>query len=406
MKNIQKLVIKFMVFICITLYNYFGIGHGEEIFNVLDYGAVGDGNQDDSQAFLKAWEAVCGQGESSATLVIPAGKTFLLQPTDFAGPCKTNSPHVQVLGKIVAPADPNAWKKCGGFWLSFLRIQNLIMDGSGEIDGQGSSWWNGEQTKCQRPIAVQFNKCNNLQLSGLTHLNPPNAHIQIFGTRSAYLTNLHINAPKDSPNTDGIKIGGSTHVQIHDSVIATGDDCIALLNGSNYINITNIACGPGHGISVGSLGGHGGYSVVEGVRVYNCSFNGTMNGARIKTFQGGQGYARKIHFDKITLIAAQNPIIIDQNYNVLDDSNINQETSVEVSDVTYSGFEGTSADEKAITIACSASPGCLNITMYGNNITSSVPGKDIYASCNNAKGTSKDTMPMVPCLSNNSNVQL
>ncbi|XP_048323222.2 probable polygalacturonase At3g15720 [Ziziphus jujuba] len=280
------------------------------------------------------------------------------------------------------------------------------MDGSGEIDGQGSSWWNGEQTKCQRPIAVQFNKCNNLQLSGLTHLNPPNAHIQIFGTRSAYLTNLHINAPKDSPNTDGIKIGGSTHVQIHDSVIATGDDCIALLNGSNYINITNIACGPGHGISVGSLGGHGGYSVVEGVRVYNCSFNGTMNGARIKTFQGGQGYARKIHFDKITLIAAQNPIIIDQNYNVLDDSNINQETSVEVSDVTYSGFEGTSADEKAITIACSASPGCLNITMYGNNITSSVPGKDIYASCNNAKGTSKDTMPMVPCLSNNSNVQL
>lgn len=48
----------------------------------------------------------------------------------------------QVLGKIVAPRDPNAWKKCGGFWLAFIGVQNLIMDGSGKIDGQGSLWWN------------------------------------------------------------------------------------------------------------------------------------------------------------------------------------------------------------------------------------------------------------------------
>ncbi|KAH7546788.1 hypothetical protein FEM48_Zijuj01G0238400 [Ziziphus jujuba var. spinosa] len=347
-------------------------------------------------AILKAWEAVCGKGKSSATLEIPAGKTFLLQPTVFAGPCKTNSPHFQVMGKMVAPEDPNAWQKCGGCWLSFLRVQNLILDGSGQIDGQGSSWWK----------ALQFDNCNNLQLSGLTHLNPPEAHISIYGSHSAHLTNLHIYAPEDSPNTDGIKIGGSTHVQIHDSVIATGDDCIAIVNGSNYINISNIACGPGHGISVGSLGELGSFAAVEGVRVYNCSFNGTMNGARIKTWQGGRGYARKIHFDKITLLAARNPIIIDQNYCDLD-SCYNHKTSVEVSDVTYSGFEGTSADVQAITMSCSASPGCLNITMYGINITSSVPGKDIFASCNNAKGTSRNTVPTVPCLSkksfNNSN---
>lgn len=29
---------------------------------------------------------------------------------------------------------------------------------------------------------------------------------------------------------------------------AIGDDCIAIINGSSYINITNIACGPGQGI--------------------------------------------------------------------------------------------------------------------------------------------------------------
>lgn len=32
------------------------------------------------------------------------------------------------------------------------------------------------------------------------------------------------------------------------SFIGVGDDCIAINNGSAYINITNIACGPGHGI--------------------------------------------------------------------------------------------------------------------------------------------------------------
>lgn len=30
--------------------------------------------------------------------------------------------------------------------------------------------------------------------------------------------------------------------------------------------------------------------------------------------QGGSGYARKISFEQITLIASRNPIIIDQHY--------------------------------------------------------------------------------------------
>ncbi|KAF3453390.1 hypothetical protein FNV43_RR03830 [Rhamnella rubrinervis] len=355
------------------------------------------------KAFLKAWEAVCG-AKDSPTLEIPARKAFLLQPTVFAGPCKTSSLHVQLLGKVVAPNTPNAWKQCGsGFWLIFFEVDNLIMDGSGEIDGQGSTWWttiaNGEKTNsnCQRPTALLFNKCENLQLRGLTHVNPPDAHIKIYRSNNARLSNLHIMAPKDSPNTDGIDISESNNVHVQDSVIGTGDDCIAINNGSAYINITNIACGPGHGISVGSLGEYGGFASVQDVRVYNCSFTGTQNGARIKTWQGGSGYAKKISFQKITLRAAENPIIIDQNYCAKD--SCNNQTSVEVSDITYSGFQGTCADEKAITFACSTSPGCLNVVMDQINITSVVPGKEIIASCNNVNGTSKDTVPKVPCLS-------
>lgn len=70
--------------------------------------------------------------------------------------------------------------------------------------------------------ALLFNKCENLQLSGLTHVNPPNAHIKVYRSNNARVSNLHIKAPKDSPNTDGIDIAESTNVQVHDSVIGTG----------------------------------------------------------------------------------------------------------------------------------------------------------------------------------------
>jgi len=91
---------------------------------------------------------------------------------------------------------------------------------------------------------------------------------------------------------------------------------------------------------------------VEQVYVYNCSFTKTTNGARIKTFkvfkggsdivvqlkpsyhmfsdkksnhwsdecnviillQDGPGYARNITYEKITLIQAYNPILINQHY--------------------------------------------------------------------------------------------
>ncbi|KAF9609706.1 hypothetical protein IFM89_017905 [Coptis chinensis] len=64
-----------------------------------------------------------------------------------------------------------------------------------------------------------------------------------------------ITAPGDSPNTDGIRIGISSSISITHSTIGTCDDCISLSPGSEDIYITNLTCGPGHGIGVGSLGG-------------------------------------------------------------------------------------------------------------------------------------------------------
>ncbi|RXH88669.1 hypothetical protein DVH24_000268, partial [Malus domestica] len=112
----NALVIGFLI-LCIASSN-FSIGRGLTTFNVLDYGALGDGKTDDSKVsfssvyapFLKAWNVSCVQTQGiSSTLEIPANKTFLLQPTKFSGPCKSSSVHVQILGKIVAPSNLDAW---------------------------------------------------------------------------------------------------------------------------------------------------------------------------------------------------------------------------------------------------------------------------------------------------------
>lgn len=49
---------------------------------------------------------------------------------------------MQILGKIVAPSDLDAWKDFDAEnWLLFSNVSGLVIQGNGEIDGQGAAWW-------------------------------------------------------------------------------------------------------------------------------------------------------------------------------------------------------------------------------------------------------------------------
>lgn len=129
------------------------------------------------------------------------------------------------------------------------------------------------------------------------------------------MSNIRISAPGDSPNTDGIHIGDSTNINIFHSTISTGDDCISLVSGSKGINVSDVFCGPGHGISVGSLGRSKDEETVKGLMVKNCTFTNTTNGVRIKTWAPSNvGLASSFIFEDIIVNDAYNPIIIDQQY--------------------------------------------------------------------------------------------
>ncbi|XWS20417.1 hypothetical protein CRYUN_Cryun31cG0099300 [Craigia yunnanensis] len=380
-----------------------GLSSATNSFHVMNYGAVGDGRTDDSTAFLKAWKAACKAPSRNPSLIIPARKTFFLKPVTFSGPCNSSSIYFLISGNIVAPNSKLAWE---GYpinrWLAFTNVNGLMIIGSGTINGRGSAWWPQpclyKGVTCKGPTALTFDRCSSLVLKGLRHINSQRNHIVLSNCKGVTISNLHISAPRTSPNTDGIDISSSSNVQIRNSFIGTGDDCIAISSGSSHINITDIACGPGHGISIGALGVHGENDTVEEVHVRNCTFKGTMTGVRIKTWQGGIGYARKISFEKIRFIRADSPIIIDQYYCPSAVNCKNETSAIKISDVSYSSIVGTSITDKVINLSCDQNVGCSNIQFHNVYINSTVPGKKAYSYCFNAHGKYTHTRPIVNCL--------
>ncbi|XP_024195759.1 probable polygalacturonase At3g15720 [Rosa chinensis] len=385
-----------------------GLCYGQNrTLNVLDFGASGDGIADDTEAFLNAWKTLCETGQ---TLNIPAGKTFVVKPLQLVGPCKSNNVGIQIDGNIVGPSTLSEWAdacKIGQCWLCFLNVKGLVIKGEGLINGNGPIWWkqetqsiNDTDMTCKPPTALNFHKCDQLQLSGFTSRDSPRAHIFIHSSNGVRISNIHLSAPEKSPNTDGIDISLSSQVTIQDSFIGTGDDCIAIKGGSSFVNITHVTCGPGHGFSVGSLGQDPATTDnVEQVHFQNCICNKSTNCARIKTWMGGSGYARAIFFRQMILEQSQNPIIIDQHYCNGGHNCPAKTGAVKVSNVTFSGITGTSASEQAITLDCS-DLGCTDILMDHVNITSA-SGLPLRSVCNKASGKASFTSPPIPCLSSN-----
>ncbi|KAL1195442.1 putative polygalacturonase [Cardamine amara subsp. amara] len=401
----------FFVLVCLFQRSKLGFCLGKEakigvgspgFISVTSVGAIGDGKTDDTKAFVKAWEAVCDGGSKGITkLLVPKGKTFMIKPLTFSGPCKSYSISFLIKGNLVAPG--YTWY-AGRYpaWIGFDSVYGLTVTGGGTIDGRGSLWWGNVQN---RPSAMHFNNCNGLRMANLQHLNSPRNHVGLSCSTNIKVSGLRMTAPGDSPNTDGIDISNCYGVQILNSVISTGDDCIAINSGSSHINITGIFCGPGHGISVGSLGEDGQFAAVEEVTVKNCTLKNTQNGVRIKTYQNGSGYARKISFEDINMVASENPIIVDQSYNnrgkdMIEVSKLYSNyqnchlkpqsqngKGVKVSSVRYSRIYGSSASDEAITLNCDADLGCQDIVMENVNMVSSISGHKLFASCKNAHGS-------------------
>ncbi|CAA7025813.1 unnamed protein product [Microthlaspi erraticum] len=173
--------------------------------------------------------------------------------------------------------------------------------------------------------------------------------------------------------------------------IGTGDDCIAILDGTSNLVISDVRCGPGHGISVGSLGKHSGEKNVEGLTVKNSVFNGSTIGLRIKTWAKSNSTINVSNFlyDNIQMINVGNPIVIDQQYcpDGLCDSPGIYASHIQIKDVTYHKIWGTSTKREALKMQCSKLVPCQGIVLSDINL--SYTGRDglVTALCENVGGS-------------------
>ncbi|XP_068638593.1 polygalacturonase-like [Aristolochia californica] len=370
------------------------------VVSVDDYGAKGDGSTDDTKAFQKAWAKACSS--APAVLVVPENKNYLLKQISFSGPCRSNIT-VKIDGTIHASSSMSDWEGLNRrHWIVFLKVSGLTVEGSGTINGNGEVWW---ENSCKRnksqpckdaPTAMTFSSCNYLVVNNLRIKNSQQIHVSFERCVNVEASNLMITAPETSPNTDGIHVTGTQNIRIMNSVIRTGDDCISIVSGAKNVKATDITCGPGHGISIGSLGSGKSEDHVSQVLVDGANLAGTTNGVRIKTWQGGSGNAKNIQFLNIAMNNVSNPIIIDQNYCDSKKPCPEQGSAVEVSNVVYKNIKGTSASDVAIKFACSKSVPCHGIVLQDINLVKT-QGQASKTECNNVIGIAKGKLAPPSC---------
>ncbi|KAK8940168.1 Polygalacturonase [Platanthera guangdongensis] len=381
------------------------------VFDVMTFGAAGNGVADDTEPFRNAWDSAC-QSSGTGIVLAPSGRSFMIQSIIFAGPCEGRIVF-QVDGVVMPPDGPDSWPQNNSRrqWLVFYRADELSLQGAGLIDGRGQKWWdlpckphkgiNGTTLagNCDSPVALRFFMSSNLTVSGIKIRNSPQFHFRFDNCRNVIIDSIAINSPALSPNTDGIHVENTYNVGIYNSVISNGDDCISIGSGSLNVEIENVTCGPSHGISIGSLGKQNSRACVQNVTVRNAVIKHSDNGVRIKTWQGGTGSVSGVVFEGIKMDVVKNPIIIDQFY-CLAKPCVNQTSAVFISDVLYSDIKGT-YDFRAppIHLGCSDSVPCTNITLADVELFPAEGDEILDAFCWNAYGAERTlTIPPIMCL--------
>ncbi|KAL6144801.1 hypothetical protein ACLB2K_055491 [Fragaria x ananassa] len=367
------------------------------------FGAKGDGITDDSKAFQNAWEVACSI-PTRTRILIPSGRTYLIHPVDIAGPCRSKVT-LMISGTIIAPISPDAWIGLNPRkWIYFHGVNHLTVEGGGTVDGMGQEWWarsckSNSTNPCRHaPTAITFHRCKNLKVRNLMIVNSQKMHMQFTNCMRVVASHLQVIAPATSPNTDGIHISVSKGVQVKDSIIRTGDDCISIVSNSSRIQIVNIVCGPGHGISIGSLGKSNSWSQVRDVIIDTALLSNTEKGVRIKTWQGGSGFASNIAFRNVVMDNVSNPIIIDQYYCDSQLPCLNQTLAVKVENISFTHIKGTSATEEAIRFACSDDSQCEGLYLEDVQLLPST-GEIARSFCWEAQGSSLGTVDPPACFS-------
>lgn len=316
------------------------------VFNVKDFGAVGDGRANDTPAVRAAAAALAAAAPGPSTLLFPAG-VFLTGPFNITTDDVTLLVEGTILGStsnadfvLVAPlpwyGGGNDYQQSGApEWMSIVRswgASRLTITGGGTIDGSGSAWWpcaGKAAAPCagfSRPHLLMLVGGDQLLITNVTIQNSPAWTLHISNFTRAHVHHITVlnppsTGPNPSKNADGIDVDCSSNVLVEDSFLSVGDDVLCVKSGIDFLgrtfgrrseNITfrNIVAGTGHGITVGSETSAG----VRNVSFINITMQGTGAGPRIKSQRGRGGVVEDITYRNVSMHNVDTAFQVTLNY--------------------------------------------------------------------------------------------
>lgn len=271
---------KLLALFCLCITTAIGYAQTNNIFNIKDYGATGDGHTLDTKGINAAIAACVKAG--GGTVLVPAGTfvtgTFRL----FSNVNLMLGPGSVVMASpdthdYLLQADYNfTGSGAGGKKLGIIfadKAENVSIIGTGIIDGnavaymnmdtvqvsgeadrkytrQGKNFMNAPGSNSEAPVMwkgqfvdrpgtqIIFHNCKRVLVRDITIRNANDWTFDLNACDNVKVLGISIDNDMRVPNSDGVDMYDSKNVIIADCDIRAGDDAIAVVTTSN-VKVTN-----------------------------------------------------------------------------------------------------------------------------------------------------------------------